>query len=131
MALEPRWVPAVAVTAMHHQQILEHGGLAGVRSQSALEAALARPQERWSYRELQSVPAIAAAYAEAIVCAHPFADGNKRTGFLVAMVFLGLNGYSFTASNESVVLTIQRLAADDLTWPDLEAWFVLHSVARA
>ena len=131
MALEPRWVPAVAVTAMHHQQILEHGGLAGLRSQSELEAALARPQQRWSYRELQSVPAIAAAYTEAIVHAHPFEDGNKRTGFLVAMVFLGLNGYSFTASNASVVLTIQRLAAGDLAWPDLEAWFVLHSVARA
>jgi len=115
---------------MHHQQILEHGGHAGVRSQSALEAALARPHQRWSDRELQSLPAVAAACAEAIVPAHPFADANKRTGFLVAMVFLGLNGCSFSASNESVVLTIQRLAAGDLAWPDLEGWFALHSGAR-
>jgi len=40
---------------------------------------------------------------EAIVPAHPFSDGNKRSGFLVAVVFLGLNGFSFQASNESVV----------------------------
>ncbi|MCP9775088.1 type II toxin-antitoxin system death-on-curing family toxin [Cyanobium sp. WAJ14-Wanaka] len=115
---------------MHHQQILEHGGLQGIRSQSTLEAALARPQQRWSYGELQSIPAIAAAYAEAIVRAHPFSDGNKRTGLLVALVFLGLNGCAFNASNESVVSTIRRLAAGDLAGPDLEAWFNSHCGSR-
>jgi len=60
-------------------------------------------QQRWSYGELQTIPQLAAAFAEAIVRAHPFSDGNKRSGFLVAVVFLGLNGFSFQASNESVV----------------------------
>ena len=46
---EPRWVPAVAVRALHHQQILEHGGLPGIRQEHLLEAALARPQQRWGY----------------------------------------------------------------------------------
>ena len=74
---------------------------------------------------------LAAAYAEAIMRAHPFRDGNKRTGFLVAVVCLGLNGFSFNASNESVVLMIQRLAAGDLPWPELERWFETHSAATA
>jgi len=127
---EPKWVPSVAVLAIHHQQILEHGGLPGVRSQTALEAALARPQQRWVYGDLQQIPSLAAAYAEAIVIAHPFSDGNKRTGFLLAMVFLGLNGWSFSANNESVVLMIQRLAARDLLWEDLETWFIANSSSK-
>ena len=120
---EPRWVPAVAVRALHHQQILEHGGLPGIRQEHLLEAALARPQQRWAYGELKTIPPLAAAYAEALVGAHPFADGNKRTGLLVAVVFLGLNGFAFHASNETVVVMVQRLAAGHLPWPELENWF--------
>ena len=123
-------MPAVAVRAIHHQQILEHGGLQGVRHETAFAAALARPQQRWSYGELHSIPSLAAAYAEAIAGAHPFADGNKRTAFLVAVVFLGLNGFVFNATNASVVLIIQRLAAGDLSWPELEEWFQTHSSER-
>jgi death on curing protein len=115
---------------MHHQQILEHGGLQGVRHETAFAAALARPQQRWSYGELQSIPSLAAAYAEALVRAHPFADGNKRTGFLVAVVFLGLNGFAFNATNASVVMMVQRLAAGDLSWPELDDWFQAHSTER-
>ena len=124
---EPTWVPATAIRAMHHQQILEHGGLQGIRSATALEAALARPQQRWSYGELTTIPQLAAAYAEALTRAHPFADGNKRSGFLVGVVFLGLNGFRFTASNEDVVLMIRRLAAAELPWADLLAWFDANS----
>ncbi|MCP9881290.1 type II toxin-antitoxin system death-on-curing family toxin [Cyanobium sp. Alchichica 3B3-8F6] len=127
---EPRWVPAVAVKAIHHQQTLEHGGLRGVRSEIALASSLARPRQRWVYGELGTIPQLAAAYAEAIVRAHPFSDGNKRSGFLVAVVFLGLNGFSFQAGNESIVLTIQRLAAGELPWLELERWFVDNSRAN-
>jgi death on curing protein len=126
---EPRWVPTIAVESLHHLQILEHGGLPGVRQLTALEAALARPKQRWSYGELKSIPALGAAYADALVRAHAFNDGNKRTGFLVSVVFLGLNGFCFEASNESVVMMIQRLAAGLLEWPELEAWFVENAKA--
>jgi len=127
---EPCWVPSVAVCAIHHEQILEHGGLQGIRSETALEAALSRPRQRWGYGELTTIPELAAAYAEAIVVAHPFADGNKRSGFLVAVVFLGLNGFSFKASNESVVLNIRRLAAGELSWAELATWFGAQSSPR-
>ncbi len=124
---EPCWVPAIAVRAIHHDQILEHGGLQGIRNATALEAALARPRQRWDYEELSTIPQLAAAYAEALIRAHPFADGNKRSGFLVAVVFLGLNGFRFQASNEEVVLMICRLAAGELPWTDLQAWFETNS----
>ena len=128
---EPRWVPNLAVEAIHHQQTLEHGGLWGIRSAAILASALARPRQRWSYGGLTTMAQLAAAYAEAIVRAHPFNDGNKRTGFLVAVVFLGLNGFRFQASNADVVRMMQRLAAGELPWADLEGWFIAHSRAQA
>jgi death-on-curing protein len=103
----------------------------GIKSADALDAALDRPQQRWSYGELSTIPQLAAAHAEAIVRGHPFVDGNKRCGFLVAVVFLGLNGFSFQASNESVVLMIQRLAAGELPWEELEEWLTDHSAVIA
>ena len=74
--------------AIHHEQILESGGLQGIRNATALAAVLARPRQRWEVEELSTIPQLAAAYAEALIRAHPFADGNKRSGFLVAVVFL-------------------------------------------
>ena len=115
---------------MHHQQILEHGGLPGIRSEQAFESALARPQQRWLYGELSTIPQLAAAYVQAMVSAHAFSDGNKRTGFLVAVVFLGLNGSRFEADHAGVVLMIQRLASGHLDWQELEAWFVSNSRAK-
>lgn len=120
-------MPTAAVIAIHHQQILEHGGLQGVRQPAALDAALGRPQQRWIYGELTTIPDLAAAYAEALIKAHPFSDGNKRTGFLIAVVFLGLNRFSFHATNESVVVTVQQLAANALPWHELQQWFQVHS----
>jgi len=74
-----------------------------------------------------TIPELAAAYAEAIVVAHPVADGNMRSGFLVAVVCWGLNGFSFQAFNESVVLNIRRLAAGELPWAELATWFGAQS----
>ena len=57
---------------------------------------------------------MAAAYTVGIVRNHPFIDGNKRTGFVIGILFLELNGYSFTASEEDAAQAIMNLAAGAL-----------------
>ena len=52
-----------------------------------------------------------AKYTAGIVQNHPFIDGNKRTGFVVGVLFLELNGYSFTASEEAAAQAVLELAA--------------------
>ena len=42
---------------------------------------------------------------------HPFVDGNKRTGFVVGILFLELNGYRFIASEEDAARAVLELAA--------------------
>jgi death-on-curing protein len=120
---EPRWVPRIAVETFHLDQIREHGGLHGLRDQHALESALARPRHRWHYQPDSDLHDLAAAYAFGLATNHPFHDGNKRTAFLTAVVFLGLNGQRFEAPEDEVVKKIVALAAGQLDEAPLAAWF--------
>jgi death on curing protein len=87
-----RWVGLAAVHAIHDRQLAEHGGLPGVRDFGAIESALARPQNLAAYGEPDAAD-LAAAYAYGLARNHGFADGNKRTAWVVARVFLADNGY--------------------------------------
>jgi death-on-curing protein len=119
---EPRWVPRVVIEAIHFDQIRTHGGLAGVRDESALESALARPRNRWAYSRRPDLARLAAAYAFGLARDHPFRDGNKRVAFLAAVVFLELNGYELVVSDDEVVARMVALAAGRLSESTLAAW---------
>lgn len=119
---EPVWVPRIVIDAVHHDQIKEHGGLHGIRDKSALESALARARQRWTYEPASDLSTLAAAYAFGISSNHPFRDGNKRAAFLTAVIFLGLNGLDLIAPEKEVVGTMLALAAGELSEPDLAGW---------
>jgi death-on-curing protein len=94
-----------------------HGGLAGVRDDALLQSSLARARQHHAY-ESSDVVTLAALYTAGIVRNHPFIDGNKRTGFVAAILFLELNGYRFNASEESAARAIEVLAAGTLDETD-------------
>ena len=118
----PRWVPRLVVDAVHLDQMREHGGLPGIRDENALEAALARPQQKWNYEPKSDLATLAAAYAFGLSKAHAFHDGNKRIAFLTAMVFLGLNDKELDATEAEVVQAMTALAAGSLTEAALATW---------
>ena len=122
MPREPRWVPRAAVDVIHFDQLRLHGGLPGVRDDGALDSALARARNAYAYGKVTDLPRLAAAYGYAIASAHPFTDGNKRTAFLVMLVFLGLNGADFAAPEAEVVTTMQALAAGEMSEEALAEW---------
>lgn len=118
----PRWVPRLVLDAAHLDQLREHGGLPGIRDEHALEAALARPQQKHHYEPNSDLATLAAAYAFGIATTHPFNDGNKRAAFLAAMIFLGLNGKDLDATEAEVVQVVTALAAGSLTEAALATW---------
>ena len=124
---EPRWLTRLVLDAIHTEQVREHGGLRGVRDENLLESALARPQQRWHYDPDTYVADLAASYAFGLVRNHPYRDGNKRIGFLAAVVFLGINGFEFDAPETDVVTQIVRLADGRLSETELAAWIRLHA----
>jgi len=119
---EPRWVPRLVIEAVHLDQIREHGGLIGIRDENALESALARARQRWTYEEGTDLPRLAADYAYGISSNHPFRDGNKRVAFLAAVIFLGLNGLDFDAPEDEVVEKMLSLASGELDEAALTEW---------
>jgi len=124
-----RWVRADVVYAVHDAQLAEHGGPPGVRDEGALESALARPRNQAAYGKPDAA-ALAAAYAYGLVRNHPFADGNKRTGWVVARVFLADNGYRLQFDPADAVRTVEALAGGKLSEAKLAEWF-RHRVLRS
>ncbi len=117
----PIWVERASVLLLHDESLTIHGGASGVRDMGLLESALARPQNLHAYGEGDAA-ALAAAYAFGIIRNHPFIDGNKRTGFLAAALFLEANGYRFTASEAEVVMRTLALAANEIGESEFAAW---------
>lgn len=94
----------------------------GVRDENSLEAALARPQQKWHYKSDSDLATLAAAYAFGLAKAHAFNDGNKRAAFLTAVIFLGLNGKDLDATEAEVVQVMTALAAGSLNESDMATW---------
>jgi death-on-curing protein len=118
---EPEWLNREDCLAIHEMMLAQHGGLAGVRDEGLLESALARPKNLLAYGA-PTLAKLAASYAAGIILNHPFLDGNKRTGFMLAATFLELNGMSFNASEESVVKNTLALAGGKLTQARYAKW---------
>jgi len=118
---EPNWLGLKIIIAVHDAQLHRHGGAKGIRDAGLLDSALARPRNMQAYGA-QDLWALAAAYASGIVRNHPFVDGNKRTGFIAAALFLRENGLRLTAPEaEAIVMTID-LAAGQMPEAGFAAW---------
>jgi death on curing protein len=124
---EPVWIDERDALALHDRLLALDGGPPGVRDRGLLQSALARPKQLQAYGDKPDIIELAAAYTTGIIRSHPFIDGNKRTGFLVGVLFLELNGYRFTANEESAALAILSLAAGTLDEFDFAAWFRTNS----
>ena len=121
-----KWLDRRDVEAIHAAQVMEFGGLQGLRDEGGLESALARALNL-AASEHPDLCRLAAAYAFGICRNHPFVDGNKRTAFVSAAVFLEINGRILTASEEDVVVTFLALAAGELGEQELGRWFESNS----
>jgi death on curing protein len=126
----PRWISKRALLLLHDESLAEHGGASGIRDDSLLESALARPENLAAYSE-PDLPALAAAYAYGVAKNHPFIDGNKRAAFLAAGLFLALNGHDLVASQTEAITMVLALAASEITEDAFAAWIRAHAVARS
>jgi death-on-curing protein len=126
---EPIWIEEAVALAIHDRSLVLHGGSAGLRDDSLLKSALARPLQHFAYTEADIVD-LATVYTAGIVRNHPFVDGNKRTGFVVGILFLELNGYRFTASEEDAAQAVLSFAAGELDDAAFAAFLRLNAARR-
>ena len=116
------WIGISIAQAVHDRQLAEHGGADGIRDQGALESALARPQNLAAYEEADAA-ALAAAYAFGVARNHPYVDGNKRTAWVLARLFLAANNIGIQFDRQDAIQTMLALAAGELSEDELANWF--------
>jgi death-on-curing protein len=116
------WLLRETVIAAHDRQLAEHGGPSGLRNAGGLESALARAPNLAAYEEPDAA-ALAAAYAAGIARNHPFVDGNKRTAWIAARIFLRINGIELSFDHADATRMMLVLAAGELTEDEVAEWF--------
>lgn len=124
---EPKWLIYQAVNHVHNLLLAEHGGPAGMRDESLLHFVLDRPINKFACEPNCGLHELAAAYAFGITRNHPFMDGNKRTAFVCAALFLEMNGFTVNAPETDTVITMEALAAGTIDEPQLAEWLRLNS----
>ena len=122
-----RWVEQSVVRAIHDFQIAGHGGSDGVRDWGAIESALMRPVNLAHYGEPDAA-ALAASYAFGLAKNHGFVDGNKRTAWVVARLFLADNGLRLEFNAADAVRTMEGVASGGISETELAHWFRQHRV---
>jgi len=123
------WIRKDTVLAIHDEQLAEHGGESGVRSESLLDSALDRPKNK-AHCVRPSTATLAAAYAFGLVKNHPLLDGNKRTAAVVSELFLNLHNAQFTVTDAQVVETIEGVATGRICEEELILFFESHTRAH-
>lgn len=108
---EPLWIDERDAQTLHNRLLVFHGGASGVRDDGLLKSALARPRQHFACARAADILQFAAIYTAGIVRFHPFVDGNERTGFVVGILFLELNSFTFTAIEEEAANAVLALAA--------------------
>lgn len=116
------------VEAIHEEQLERHGGLLGIKDENALEASLARPLNKAAY-ENADIFELAASYLYGIVTSHPFSDGNKRTAFVAAGVFLLDNGFLIEAPKGEAYVFVMDIAAGKIVEEGATRWLRDRCVA--
>lgn len=116
-----RFLTADIALAVHERQLAEHGGLSGVKDAGLLESTMARPLNKAAYGERDPF-ALAAAYGFGVARNHPFADGNKRTAWVMTRLFLKLNRIEIGFDKMDAIQTMLALAAGQLEEDAFAAW---------
>ena len=125
MKMDWKWIDPGVVLAIHDQQIAEHGGTDGILDMGLTESALARPRNLASYAA-PDVFDLAAEYGYGIARNHGFIDGNKRTAYVVTLLFLVLNGHALTAHAVERVLIFEKLGKGELAPDEFAKWLRRH-----
>lgn len=121
------WIERAFALAIHERQIAEHGGGSGVRDESLLESALARPQQLHAYGDPPpDLAQLATSLAFGLARNHPFVDGNKRTAAVACETFLLLNGALLDADDLSLYPMYLGLADGSIGEDEFAAWLLPH-----
>ncbi len=115
-----------------HAILLERfGGSSGVRDRALLDSALNRPFQTFDGNELYPSPIEkAAAMLECIVKNHPFIDGNKRTGYVLARLCLIKERVDILADQNQKYAFVIDISTGKIDFEQIKEWLSQHTTQR-
>ena len=121
---DPVFVFLATVLELHDRAVSMFGGLPGLKDGGLLDSALARPENLLAYSAPDTTDLfdLATAYAFGISRNHAFHDGNKRTAWATAYLFLKANGIAIDVPQGDVVERMVELASGQIDEPAFAAW---------
>ncbi len=127
---EPLFLTLDEVLGIHADQIRLYGGRPGLRDFALLQSALGMPETTFGGEFLHgTLFEMAAAYLFHIARNHPFADANKRTALMCAVVFLGLNGHRLRAEPEALYGLVDGVAPGSVDKAEVSVFLRQNSVS--
>ena len=102
--------------------IARFGGSDGIRDEGLFESAMARPNNIYHNDNNAQITQLTATHAGGIIQNQPFVDGDKRTGFMAAYMFLDINGSTLIADEVSATAMTLSLAASEIDENDFGIW---------
>lgn len=114
-----KWVSATEVVDFHRRIMLISPGMPGVSDADRATAIISRVHNLAHYEGMTNVFDLAACYLVAIARGHIFNDGNKRTAFFTAMVFLSRNGILIRDDGDELEKLTVRVATGELRMEEL------------
>jgi death-on-curing protein len=116
------------VLQIQEDQLRLYGGAQGLRDLGMLQSAVAQPEATFGGNYLhRDIFHMAAAYLFHLCGNHPFVDGNKRTAAAACLVFLDLNGYDLTASENDFEQLVWDVANGKLDKDQIRTFIQKHS----
>jgi len=108
---------------IHKLLVDQFGGSHGVRDKNSLNSALNRPFATFDHKELYPSPIEkAAAILESIVTNHPFIDGNKRTGYVLARLFLLKSGLDIESTQKDKYEMVIAVSKGEWKFEQIKTW---------
>lgn len=115
------------VVKLHSSLIAKTGGMDGIRDENLLDSALNSLFQTFDGNELY--PDIfdkASQLCYSLVENHPFADGNKRIGVHLTLLFLKLNGENIEYTQSELIDFGLGIASGKMTKDSIKKWLLNH-----
>lgn len=114
MRSEPNWLTAEEIIAICRDVVTQTSEPFVLLRGDLLHSALDRPFNHWHFGE-EDVVRLASVLLLGLGQNHPFVQGNKRTAFLAAAIFLRINGYRLDVDDSDFLGELVRSAIEGTT----------------
>ena len=115
------------VEKIHNSLLARTGGMPGIRDVNLLDSALKAPFQTFGGKDLYpDVYDKASQLCYSLIENHPFADGNKRIGVHLTLLFLKLNEENLNYTQKELIDFGLGIASGKISKDEIKDWLIKH-----